>query len=174
MTGLGRRAALMGAGSVLAGCGFRPLYGPNARGAAVGPELQSIYVAVMGERDGQLLRQALQRRLEGSGSGVAKQYELTGGMFVGQEGIAILPDSSTSYIRMNGNANWTLRKLDLAGTVLTQGTARTTDGINIFNQQYFASDLETATVHRRIADVLADQITLEVASFFKKRLDTAA
>lgn len=173
MTVLSRRAVLAVPASVLSGCGFRPLYAPIGRGAAVVPELQAIYVAVMPERDGQLLRQALQRRFEGSGSGVAKRYELTGGMFVVQEGIGILTDNSVTYVRMNGNATWSLRRLDPAGTVLTEGRARAMDGMNILNQQFFAADLETAAVHRRLAEVLADQITLDVASFFRKRLDTA-
>ena len=46
----------------------------TSRGGMVTEELQAIYVAVMAERSGQLLRQALQRRFEGTGGGVAKKY----------------------------------------------------------------------------------------------------
>ena len=40
------------------------------------------------------------------------------------------------------------------------------DGINIFDTQYFAADLENEAVQRRLADALADQITLQLAAFF--------
>ena len=43
------------------------------------------------------------------------------------------------------------------------------DGINILDNQYFAADLETETVFRRIAESCADQITLQVATFLKRR-----
>ena len=172
--GLTRRAVLTGAAVGLAGCGFHPLYGPLAKGGTITPELASIYVAVMLERSGQLLRQALQQRLEGAGSGVAKQYELTGGLSVSAEALGIQQDTSSTRVRMNGAAGWSLRKLDLKQTVLTSGTARATDGYNVNNQQYFAADLEQSAAVRRIADTVADQITLEIAAYFRKQADAAA
>lgn len=171
---LGRRLVLTGAASGLAGCGFHPLYGPLAKGGTIMPELASIYVAVMAERSGQLLRQALQQRLEGAGSGVAKQYELIGSLGVSAEGIGIQADTSTTRVRMNGTAGWSLRQLDPKQTVLTAGTARATDGYNVNNQQYFAADLEQSAAVRRLADTIADQITLDVAAFFRKRAESVA
>ncbi len=171
---LGRRALLLGAASGVSGCGFHPLYGPLAHGGAVGPELASIYVAVMPERQGQLLRQALQRRFEGADAGVAKQYELTGGLSIAGEQLGIQQDTSATRIRLNGSASWVLRKLDPQGTVLTQGSARAIDGYNINNQQYFATDLEQGAAFRRLAETVADSITLEVAIFLRKRAEAAA
>ena len=171
---LTRRASLIGAASALAGCGFHPLYAPTERGGYVGAELQAVYVAVMAERQGQLLRQALQRRFEGSGGGVAKKYELTGGLGISGEAIAIQRDTSSTRLRYIGTATWSLRELNLQQTVLTNGTARALDGYNINNQQYFAATLEGEAAQRRIAETCADQITLEVASFLKRRLAAQA
>jgi LPS-assembly lipoprotein len=171
---LTRRAALAGAASTLAGCGFHPLYAPTSRGGLVSEELQAVYVAVMAERAGQLLRQALQRRFEGSGSGVQKRYELIGGLGISAEGIAIQQDTSTTRFRYIGNAPWTLRMLNIEQTTLTGGNARAMDGVNVNNQQYFALELEQAAAFRRIAENVADQITLDVASFLKKRAEAAA
>lgn len=171
---LRRRAVLTGAASGLAGCGFHPLYGPLTKGGTIGPELASIYVAVMAERPGQLLRQALQQRLEGAGSGIAKQYELTGGLAISAEAIGIQQDTSTTRVRINASAGWGLRKLDPQQTLLTSGTARATDGYNVNNQQYFAADLEQSATYRRLADTIADQITLEIAAFFRKRAEAVA
>jgi len=170
-----RRAVLLGGGTALAGCGFRPLYMPLASGAP-GPaaaEMAAIYVPVASERPGQLLRQALQQRFEGTGTGTAKRYELVASIAVNAEAIAIQRDSSSSRIRLTGSAPWVLRVLSLEHPVLAQGTSRILDGYNILDQEYFAADLESEVVIRRVADALADQITTQVGSFFLERAKTA-
>jgi hypothetical protein len=43
------------------------------------------------------------------------------------------------------------------------------DGLNIFDAQYFAGDLENEAVTRRLADALADQITIQLAAYFRRR-----
>ncbi len=172
---IGRRAALLGGGAALAGCGFRPLYAPAASGKP-GPasaEMAAIFVPVFAERPGQLLRQALQQRFEGSGSGVAKKYELIASISINAEPVAIQRDSSASRVRLIGSAPWFLRTLSLEHPVLAQGSSRVLDGYNIINQQYFAADLENETVDRRVASALADQITYQVGAFFLRRATAA-
>lgn len=173
---LGRRTALLGGAASVAGCGFRPLYAPASSGMA-GPaaaELGAIYVPVLAERSGQLLRQALQQRFEGSGSGTAKKYELNAFLSIISEGQAIQSDSSSSRVRLVGAAPWTLRELSLERPILVQGNSRVLDGYNIINQQFFAATIENETATRRIASSLADQITLQVSSFFLQRARNAA
>ena len=165
---IGRRWVLTAAAAGLGGCGFRPLYGRfGATGSAVGPELASIYVKVMPERQGQLLRQALQQRLAGADDSGTKVYELSGGLAIAAEAIGIQQDTSSTRIRFNGIAEWTLRKLDLANTRVTGGTAHVVDGVNINNQEYFAVDLETSSAFRRVAETAADQITQDLAIYFR-------
>jgi len=155
---------------LLAGCGFRPLYMPEgASGSIAANELAAVYVPVMGERAGQLMRQALQQRIEGSGTGIAKQYELITAPAISGESIAIQRDNSTTRVRLNGSANWTLRRLDVARTVLATGSARSVDGFNVLNQQYFAADLENAAAQKRIVEAMADQVTTQVAIFLRRR-----
>ena len=43
------------------------------------------------------------------------------------------------------------------------------DGYNVIDNQFFAADLENEVVQRRVAEALADQITLQLASYFAKR-----
>ena len=154
----------------LGGCGFRPLYLPaSADGAEPVAELQRIYVPVMAERSGQLLRQALQQRFEGAGTAEAKQYELIAALSIGNDGIAIQRDNSTSRIRVDGSAPWTLRALTPERTVLAQGSSRVLDGFNIINQQVFAAELESDAAVRRVTSALADQITIQLAAYFRRR-----
>ena len=168
---IGRRF-LIAAGAVsatgLSGCGFRPLYGRyGASGGAVSPQLASIFVAVMSERQGQLLRQALQQRLAGSDDSGVKLYELSGGLAIAAEAIGIQQDTSSTRVRFSASSSWTLKNNDLASSVVTTGVARAVDGVNVNNQEYFAVDLETSAAYRRLAETVADQITQDLAIYFR-------
>ena len=172
---LGRRLVLLGAAGGLAGCGFHPLYAPVA-GGVPGPaaaELAAVYVPVLPERNGQLIRQALQQRFEGTGTGVAKKYQLDVHDSVAGEGIAIQRDNSTTRIRLVGTASWVLRTLSLERTPLADGSARVLDGYNILNQQYFAADLEGQAANVRVTQALADQITIKLATYFQQHASKA-
>jgi len=174
---LHRRGLLLGAlSATLGGCGFHPMYQRASSGqlGTTSRELAAVSVDIIGDRPGQLLRQALQERLEGSGSGVARRYDLAVGFGISGEGIAIRQDNSVTRIRMIGRAEWTLRAQDLARTVLTRDTARAVDDLNILNEQFFAADLETEVVQKRLAERLADQVVMQLASYFNRRADQAA
>ncbi len=166
-----RQLLALANGAWLGGCGFQPVYMPTASGQAgvARRELAAIHVGLIPDRPGQLLRQALQDRLEAGSSGVARRYDLTVGYGIAGEGLAIQPDTTATRIRTIGTATWTLLAMDPARTRLTSGSARAVDGYNIFNEQYFAADLENEAVQRRLAEALADQIAIQLAMFFRKR-----
>ena len=171
-----RRLLALTACGALSGCGFQPVYMPTASGNA-GPaqrELAAIQVALLPDRPGQLLRQALQDRLEMGSSGVAHRYDLTVTYWVSGEGIAVQTDNTATRIRAVGNARWTLAAQDPAHTNLTSGSARSIDAINILDTQYFAADMELDALYRRVADAVADQITTQLATYFRKRAAVAA
>jgi LPS-assembly lipoprotein len=159
------------ASATLSACGFRPVYMPTASGKAgvAQRELAAIQVDPIPDRPGQLLRQALQDRLEGAGSEVARHYDLSVAFGVGGEGIAVEQTSIPTRVRMIGSATWTLIAQDPGRTKLTSGSARAIDAINIIGSQVFAFDLENEAVTHRLADALADQITLQLATYFRKQ-----
>jgi LPS-assembly lipoprotein len=170
--GLHRRYLLaLAAGAALSGCGFQPVYMPAASGAdgSAQRELAAIQVALISDRPGQLLRQALQDRLEMGGSGGARRYDLTVAYWIAAEGIAVQSDNTATRIRETGNASWTLAAQDSGRTRLTSGFAKAIDALNIFDTQYFAADLENEALQKRIAEALADQITMQLAVYFRKR-----
>ncbi len=153
----------------LSGCGFRPVYGPRPAGDQPFSEILSqIYVPVMPERTGQLMRQALQARLDGDGNVLVRKYELSAAVRFASEGIVIQRDNSTSRIRVDATATWVLRALTPARPVVAQGSARLLDGFNILNQQFFAAELENDVVQRRLVGALADQIILQIAAHFQR------
>jgi LPS-assembly lipoprotein len=150
--------------SSVAACGFHPLYAPGSGDDA---KLQSVYVAIIPNRPGQLLRQALQQRLEGTDSTVAKRFTLTVTYFEGGEALGIQSDSVITRNRDTGKAVWVLQQSEPPGTKLSYGTVRSVDGYDILNEQFFYSDLAEEAVQRRLADAVADQIVQSLAVYFR-------
>ena len=52
---------------------------------------------------------------------------------------------------------------------MANGTARSVDGYNVLNQQFFALELENEAAARRVTSALADQVAVQLASFFASR-----
>lgn len=168
-----QRRSLLGLASALAlpGCGFRPVYMRTASGhpGIAQRELAAVNVDILPDRPGQLLRQALQQRLDRASAGVARKYDLGVSYSIGGEGIGIQGDNSVTRIRLIARGAWTLRTQDPARTTLSTGSSRAIDGLNILDQQYFAADLEQEAVQRRLADQIADQIVIQLAAYFRKQ-----
>jgi LPS-assembly lipoprotein len=176
---LGRRwmclSTLAALGVPLAGCGFRPVYMPTASGSA-GParrELASVFVENIPERPGQELRLALQERL-GDDSGTPAAYDLRVSFGISGEGIGIQINDIATYLRLHGTASWSLIGHDPKRTTLTTGSVQALDGVNIFDSQYFAADLEVEAEQKRIAENLATQIATQLATWFRNQADKEA
>jgi LPS-assembly lipoprotein len=171
------RRALFGLGAALAlsACGFKPIYMPTASGGP-GPaerDLAATDVLLMAGRPGQLFRQALQARF-GSDAGGPHRYDLEASFWITGEGIAVQSDNIATRVRLVGNVVWTLRAHDAKRTRLASGSDHTLDGFNVFDQQYFAADLENEQVQRRIAEALADRVTTQLAIWFRERAEKPA
>jgi LPS-assembly lipoprotein len=148
----------------VAGCGFHPLYAPG--GPALGG-LRDVYVDVIANRNGQLLRQALQARLEGSVADGPKQYELSVAYGYTGASVGIQSDNSSDRTRFVGTAAWTLRRAGAVGTKIISGTVQSVDGTNVIDEQFFYSDLANDAVQRRMGENLADQIVQALAVYFR-------
>lgn len=168
-----RLAVALGSAALLAGCGFQPVYMPTATGQP-GPaerELAAIHVNLIPDRPGQELRQDLQERF-GSDSGGSSRYNLSVNFSVSGEGIGILPSTIATRIRLIANATWTLTTPE--GTRITNGSARALDGFNVLDQQYFASDMDNEVLAGQLASNIADQITMQLASYFRRQATVAS
>lgn len=153
----------------LPGCGFHPLYGASGTGAGPAREgLGLIAVGIIEDRSGQLLRQALQARFDHGDAPDAKRFDLAVSFGFNAEGIAIQQDSTITRVRYIGTARWTLTTRDMSRVTVTSGLARAVDGLNTFDEQYFAQDLQTETIQRRVAESVADQITSQLARYFEQ------
>jgi LPS-assembly lipoprotein len=165
-----RRLWCLGSLATLGACGFQPVYMPTATGKAgvAQRELASVYVGIIPERPGQVLRQALQERF-GSDAGGPLAYDLNVTFSVAGEGVAIEANNLATRIRLIGSATWSLLAHDAKRTTLTSGSARALDGVNIFDSQYFAADLEIEAQQKRIAENIATQIATQLAVWFRQQ-----
>ena len=166
------RRGVLGAGFLLlARCGWQPVYATRSDGMA-GPAEQGLAntaVGLMPERSGQLLRQALQTRFDRAGSGAAKLYDLAAQFSVAGEAINIDQNTSIpSRLRLVGTATWSLVSRDAQRKTLASGVARAMDGLNFYDQQFFAADMQSEAVQRRMAGAVADQSTLQLAAWFNR------
>ena len=152
-----------------AGCGFHPLNTPRADA-----QLPDIFVNTIPEgRDGQLLRQALQQRLAGSSEASPQGYTLQVSYIPSVEAIGIHGDNTSSRTRVVGRAEWTLASVSPAPKVLATGSARTVDGYNVIEAQYFAQTLAGETTSGRVTGNLADAIQQQLAAWFAAHPEAA-
>jgi LPS-assembly lipoprotein len=167
--------AVLGTGLIggLAGCSPHPLYAPNAFGnsdpqaLSVQAQLRQVQVALLPDRTGQLLRQALQSRLEAGETPEYTRYSLSVSFNIAAIGLGIQSDSTITYIRFIATAPWSLTEQDSpTNQILVSNTEQVTDSMNTFENAPFGQELETNTVDARLADAIADQIVTRLAHYF--------
>jgi len=137
--------------------------GKDDPGAAA--RLAEIEVKPIYERPGQILREALLGRF-GTEPGEPRKFDLDVKFWITGEALGILNFTQPTRIRLVGTATWTLTSHDPKATKLAEGTDSLVDGFDIFDAQYFAQDLANEAVQRRIAEAMADRITLRLAMWF--------
>ena len=170
---VGRRFGMAGLAFALAGlaggCGFHPLYGSAGEGAAVSDELRQVDVALIPERSGQLLREELQRRLQGAGGAGSTSYLLNVTYSVADQGVATeFTTSAQTRIRVIGEAHWTLTSVRGEAHEVASGWAKANDGINLVDVQYFYTDIQHESAIRRISTDISQQIVTGIATYLKK------
>jgi len=167
----------------LGACGFRPVYGPDgeAAGSGVGrnePRLRdamaSVRVGIIPERNGQLLRRALQRQLEGSQPGVQSRYDLEVSLSYVTEILGIQTDGLATRVRIIATARWVLVTMSTPREVVDRGSARTMDAYNLPNLQFFAADASREDMERRLVAELSDRVVLGVAVALRRRIAAQA
>jgi len=164
---LGRRfALLLGFGGVLSGCGFRPVYMATGDRPGAAKGLAAIEVGPIYERPGQVLREALLGRFR-TESGTPRRFDLLVNFWITGEGQGVLNFTQATRIRLVAQSSWTLLSKD-GKQRLAAGSERLVDGFDIFDAQYFAQDLDNEAVQRRLAEAMAEQITLRLAMWFNQ------
>ena len=146
---------------VLAGCGFHPLYGGKME-----PELASIYVEPLAERDGYELRNQLIDLLGSDGRDVGKAYHLKLTLNQVSNGVTLQNDATIT--RYNDTLTATYVLTDAKGTEVTRGIQTSLSTFNVSNSPYSTLAVQQDS-DRRAADDLADRIRMDLGVFFSRR-----
>jgi len=159
---IGRRALLIGpALALLAGCGFRPVYGNRGAG---GGALSSVAVAVMTDRMGQLLHNELLRRLQPTEH---TTHEIQATVSLVDQSLGILSSDEATLGNLIAVASWTLLTRTGEGRMRLdkKGTVRAAVTYNIVDNQY-ATEQNRRKAQMDMAETLASDIEARLTAFF--------
>ncbi len=146
---------------LIAGCGFKPLYGRDGASPA---RLAGIYVEPIADRTGYELRNTLIDLLDAGDRG-AKNYSLKIVLQQERKGIALQTDASITRYNVMVNADYALR--DATGKVLKQGRQSTLTAYNVVSSPYATLTAEH-DAQKRAAEDLAYRIQLDLGVFFAR------
>ena len=146
---------------VLAGCGFHPLYSGKTA-----PQLASIYVEPLAERDGYELRNQLIDLLGSDGREAGKAYRLKLSLNEVSNGVTLQNDATIT--RYNDTLTATYVLTDAKGTEITRGSQTSLSSFNVSTSPYSTVAVQQDS-DRRAADDIADRIRMDLGVFFSSR-----
>jgi LPS-assembly lipoprotein len=147
---------------LLAGCGFRPMYGDTR----LQPQLESIFVEPVAERDGYELRNTLIDLLGSNGQLRGKAYRLKMTLNESNRGVVLENDATITRYNDTLTVNYTLT--DTKGTEITKGTQTSLSSYNVAPSPY-ATLAAQQDSDKRAAQDIANRIRTDLAVFFRRR-----
>ncbi|SES04782.1 LPS-assembly lipoprotein [Tranquillimonas rosea] len=163
MSWYSRRSALLGL-TLLAGCGFTPVYGPG--GAAEGL-WGRIEIDAPEDAAGYALVQQLEQRL---GRASAAEYQMSAVIGLDQDGLGVTPDQEITRYQLRGQVTYALEHTP-SGDTVTEGAVNsfTSYSAPVFTADRGAIAGNTVSVLSaeedavdRLMVILADQIVAEL------------
>ncbi len=145
---------------MLSACGFHPMYG-----SALAPQLSSIYVEPIAERDGYELRNSLIDALQSDGVAAGKAYRLKVVLNESSQGIALQNDATITRYNNRLEARYTLS--DARGNVLISGTQTEMSAYNVVQSPY-ATLVAEQDASKRAAQDVAERIHLDLGVWFRQ------
>lgn len=157
--------ALVMAALVLAGCGFRPLYGKTGD-VATSADLAGIKVAVIADRIGQQMRNDLLDRLNPEGRPKSPHYRLEVKLTESISETAVEQTEIATRANLSINAEFALIFIK-DGSLLTEGRTFGTRSYNIRGEE-FADLSSKRRAQRSVLEFLSEDIRNRLAVFFKR------
>jgi LPS-assembly lipoprotein len=155
-----KKLAVLAACLLLGACGFHPMYGNS-----LAPQLSSIYVEPIAERDGYELRTSLIDVLQSDGDAAGKAYLLKISLNESSQGIALQNDATITRYNSRLEAHYTLS--DARGNVLTTGTQTEMSSYNVVTSPY-ATLVAEQDASKRAAQDVAERIHLDLGAWFRQ------
>jgi LPS-assembly lipoprotein len=147
--------------AVVGACGFRPMYG-----GGLAPQLASIYVEPVAEREGYELRNTLIGLLGSDGVAKGKTYSLAITLSEANQGVALQNDATIT--RYNDTLDVSYELSDAKGTVLLRGSQKALSSYNVVASPY-ATLAAQRDSDKRAAEDVAERIRLDLGAYFQRR-----
>jgi LPS-assembly lipoprotein len=166
---MNRSIFLFVASLLIAGCGFRPLYGTGDTGAGqgVGTELASIYVEPLSERVGYELRNNLLDLMNAQSRTEGAAYRLKLNLREELTGVAIRPNASITRYNYTLIVHYDLLPAGKSDPAHS-GNARSLAAYNVALSPYATVTAERDAKDRAARDI-AERIRTELAVYFRQR-----
>ena len=146
----------------LAACGFHPLYGD----ARLEPQMKSIFVEPVAERNGYELRNALINLLSSNGESAGKAYHLRLSLSETNQGVALQNDATIT--RYNDTLTVSYALIDAAGKEIAHGTQSSLSSYNVVQSPYSTLTAQQ-DADKRAAQEIAERIRLDLGVYFRRR-----
>lgn len=162
---IARAGAVLGL-LVLAGCGFKPVYGVNSAGKSpsAAQQFAAIEIPPMADRLGQQMRNMLIDSLHPHGAAGDYRYKLSVGVTEAVVNLGLQSNSTSTRGQVRITVKYALTDLTSGKTVLKE-TLRTSTGYNILINQ-FSSVLSQDDAETQGLQQIADDMTLHLAMYF--------
>ncbi len=149
---LSRRVILPVLMIVLAGCGFRPLYGTGGSDGNVAGDLSAIKIDLIADRTGQQLHNQLLDLLTPRGRPAKPLYILKVTLTERTSEIAVKSTGLATRANVFVDARYTLVSID-TGKPLTKGTARAFSSYNLTDSEFSNLTAEQDSLSRAARDI---------------------
>ncbi len=169
-TAISRRTVLAGGGALalvsMAGCGFQPVYGTASHDASHDTmlDLAATKIGIIPDREGQVLHNLLLDRFNPTGRPVKPLYVLTTNLDISTRDLGVQLDATTTRSEVQVHATSTLSAFEESHSF----SARAVASYSTSESDYAALVAERDAIQRSLR-VIADDLRLQVATFFEKR-----
>lgn len=157
--------------ALLSGCGFQPLYGKQASGRAVAPELGAIEINEIGEgterRIGQILKNELINRFTAGQGRQPTRYRLLVEIHQSTAALQIQTNDTMTRFNLVLTANFELYD-STTSTLLFSSTAHATGSYDVVVSEYATLVAEEATAENSARD-LSNTITNLLSLYFARQ-----
>lgn len=159
-----RTAGLSAAALWVAGCGFRPVYGTGAAGYDVMDELEATKIEIIPNREGQILHNYLLDNFNPRGRPVRPRHLLTTSVSLGGGGVGTQLDRTTVRTQLVVNAS---AELTVDGKT-REFTSKAVSGYST-SESIYASTIARQGAIERAMETIAEDLRVQIATFFEKR-----
>lgn len=157
--------------AILSGCGFQPLYGPEeSQKLGTEDQLSQIKIAPLKLREGQILHNHLLDRLNPQGEPLSPTAFLNVDLTIEKVATSLRRDGTTQRFNIVAKASFVLKGQDQKRILYKDSIKRIVAfSIGDITAEYgYASTVSEKDAKARALGLLADEIQMMVATYYKK------